>query len=385
LDQIDVIEGALFSGGERLYDVLVLGFTEYVTEEEYLYYREFVASGGTLILMDACNFLAEVTYSNGYLSLTRGHGWEFNGTHAWKSDYHRWYQDNINWIGGNYWRWWTGKHYSGITVNTTNSVSNYIRSTMGEVIPSGYIGHEENFLQNMTDTEVIGYWNFIDPAESPDNPVAAYMHRYRDGLVIHSGVMASDVIRSDVFLSLFLATSIRFGLTGKVSQWTYPGPLLNSNDPVESTILSYQKHGGKTSGRLSGLIYFDINFNTTSNVLRNCYRCNLLSVTGEITEFAFKNQAPQESIIEATVVNETCWRLDLSTYFFANGEYLITFNATWMRITDSSITIETIGVIWISIFNSWWISVLPWALPLIAISCAAGITILYKRIDRNRI
>jgi hypothetical protein len=385
LDEIDVVQGALFSSDKRLYDVLVLGFTEYVTKEEYLYYKQFVASGGTLILMDACNFLAEVTYSNGYLSLTKGHGWEFNGTHAWKSVYHRWPEDNMNWIGGNYWQYWTGTHYCGITVNTTNSISDYIRSTMGEVIPSSYRGHEENLLQNMTDTEIIGYWNFINPAESPAYPVAAYIHRYRDGLVIHSGIMASDVVRADAFLSLFLATSIRYGLAGEVSPWTYPGPLFDSNDPVDCTIVAYQSDGEKASGELSGPIHIDINFNTTSDVLRNCHSCNLHSVSGEIASMMSENQTMQNTIVEAKAVNETCWRLDINTYSLMNGEYTVSFNATWKSIEGSFAINETTGVIRISVFNSWWMQMLPWGIPLGAAICAVVVLVVYTKFTKAKL
>ena len=55
------ITGALFSNtGVRKYDSVVIGFSEYVTLQEYLSYEHFVATGGTLIFLNACNFLAQV-------------------------------------------------------------------------------------------------------------------------------------------------------------------------------------------------------------------------------------------------------------------------------------------------------------------------------------
>ncbi|MFW9957747.1 MAG: hypothetical protein ACFFCT_06735 [Candidatus Odinarchaeota archaeon] len=385
INEVDVDQGGLFHAGVRLYDVVVLGFTEYVTEREYLYYKQFVASGGTLIVMDACTFLAEVTYSNGYLSLTKGHGWKFNGTHASKSDFHRWYEDNTNWVGGNIWKYWVGNHYNGIKVNTTNALSDFLRTTLGENIYSGYRGHEENLLQNQTETDVIGYWNFVNPSECPDYPVAAYMHKYGDGVVIHSGIMASDVLQSDGFLSMFLAASIRFGLTGEVSHWIYPEPLVSDYDFVETTVAVYQKYGGLASETLSGLAYCDINFNATKDVLRDCYRCNLKSVAGEVAEqIDTDNLVLHDIILQAEIVNNTCWRLDINTFLITNGKCRITINATWEGVQSSYMVSETIEVLYFSVHNDWWISILPLAVPLGSVICAAIIIIAYNKINGTR-
>jgi hypothetical protein len=366
----------------RLYDVLILGFTEYVTEREYLYYKQFVMSGGTLIIMDACNFLAEVTYSNGSLSLTKGHGWEFNGTHAWKSDYHRWYEDNTNWIGSNFWKYWTGSHYNGVSINTTNALSDFFKTTLGENIPSSYTGHEENLLQNRTGTDIICYWNFINASECPDYPVAAYMHRYGSGMVIHSGIMASDRILSDNFLSVFLAASIRFGFTGEVGQWTYPEPLVSSDDFVESTVVIYEKYGGIASGTLSGLTYCDIDFNVTTDVLRGCYRCNLESVMGEMVDT--DNQPSHDTILQARIVNSSCWRLDINTFLFTNGNYSLSINATWKGVRCSLVVNEFIDALNFNIENSWWMSILPWTMPLGAMIGAVIITVAYTQLNKTK-
>ena len=63
LTDVSVTMGGLFDGyGSRKFDVVILGFTEYVTSEQYYAYKHFVATGGRLILLDATNFLAEVKY-----------------------------------------------------------------------------------------------------------------------------------------------------------------------------------------------------------------------------------------------------------------------------------------------------------------------------------
>jgi hypothetical protein len=56
LSDIDVNNGALFdSKGLRRFDVIILGFTEYVTQKEYFAYKRFVASGGHILFLSACN------------------------------------------------------------------------------------------------------------------------------------------------------------------------------------------------------------------------------------------------------------------------------------------------------------------------------------------
>ena len=75
LTDIDINNGLLFSkNGSRMYDSVVVGFSEYVTAKEYQEYLRFVAMGGTLIFLNACNFLAQVQYnpSTGNLALVSG-------------------------------------------------------------------------------------------------------------------------------------------------------------------------------------------------------------------------------------------------------------------------------------------------------------------------
>ena len=228
IDEIDVIEGALFSGAERVYDVLILGFTEYVTQEEYTAYKTFVAMGGLLILVDACNFLAEVKYhppaspdQPGYLSLVKGHGWEFNGTHAWKSVYHRWPEENRNWVGSNYWKFWRGIHYDQFIANTSHQISKYLEANHGKAIDTSYGAHEENKLENFTDTQIIGYWNFVNWSEAPEDPVVAYQHWYAKGSVIHTGIVASRWVDSERYLMDFMVSAIRLGIAGEVGDWDW--------------------------------------------------------------------------------------------------------------------------------------------------------------------
>ncbi|RDE12179.1 MAG: hypothetical protein C4K47_08655 [Candidatus Thorarchaeota archaeon] len=386
IDEIDVDSGGLFHDGNRLYDVLLLGFTEYVTEREYLYYKQFVASGGTLILMDACNFLAQVTYSNGYLSLTKGHGWEFNGTHAWRSVYHRWPDENMNWIGGNFWRYWTGRHYNGFIANTTNAFSVFLRSQFSENISTSYHGHEENVLENLTGSEVIGYWNFVYSSEYPGKPVAAYIHKYGLGTVIHSGIMASDVIMSDAFIGVFLALSVRLGVAGDVAGWSFPEPLLPSDEPVECVATMHEVYGDTTSGPFSGLAYCDVTFNATSNVLIHCFSCNLRSVSGTLNiQVGEVYHESSSGVLQGRRLNSSCWRLDFSTFLLENANYELIISATWEGIGVPLLFNESMAVLRFAVMNAWWVSIFPWAAPMVAFISTVSFALAYARFGKPRI
>jgi hypothetical protein len=384
INEIQVDQGALFRDGVRIYDVVILGFTEYVTEREYLSYKQFVESGGTLIIMDACNFLAQVDYSNGYLSLVSGHGWAFNGTHAWKANYHRWPDENANWIGSNYWKYWSGRHYDVIRVNTTNAISDYLRNSFGTNISTSYGAHEENLLMNFTETDIIGYWNLINPSESPSYPVAAYLHRYGKGMVIHSGIMASDVM-SDKFFAEFIAVCIRFAFTGDVASWKYPEPLVLPDDAIQSSIAIHGADGGLAAEPLSGLAYCDIDFSATRGVLRACHRCDISSVNGVVVqETAGGQQLQSTKVLKGRSVSNTSWRLDMNTFLFPNGNCTLTINATW-RGEESSLTFnETMASLNFTVMNSWLISIIPWALPLGAALGTALVLLVYTRLDIAR-
>ncbi|MFX1417165.1 MAG: hypothetical protein ACFFC0_10160 [Promethearchaeota archaeon] len=325
LDEIDVTRGALFNGNMRVYDVVILGFTEYVTLEEYNYYRRFVRTGGTLIIMDACNFLAEVKYyppnslgEPGYLSLVKGHGWEFNGTHAWKSVYHRWPEENRNWIGSNYWKWWGGKRYDYLQANTSHPISAHIRNTYSQNAMTLYYAHEENRLENRTDTEVIGYWHFIDPSEAPEDPVVAYQHRYGNGSVFHSGIMASDVIDREKFLQAFLVCAIRIGLTGEVGEWSFW-----QDSSFEASVELFFENGPivPQNGCLSDSIRFDVNFNTAV-IARNGEPYRLASVEVRMNPLDFFHRSQAFTVTGSAVDDYNLqWQIVVDTLNLSDTEY----------------------------------------------------------------
>lgn len=209
LTDVSVNDGGLSSAnGTRRFDVVILGFTEYVTSQEYSAYRHFVADGGRLIFMDATNFFAEVRFypHTNHLAFVKGHGWGFDGKKVWHDIRERWSQENTNWIGSNFCCFGYGRRYGGALVVGTNPISLSLQAKFGPKVFLSYKGHEENRVTNSSFTEILAQWVQLD--SSSQNLVAAYAHRFMLGTVIHTGVMSSDVISSDMSVQFFLIRSV---------------------------------------------------------------------------------------------------------------------------------------------------------------------------------
>ena len=106
LTDADVDGGNIFTTKNKSnkYDVLIIGHQEYVTQHEYDNLKRFVASGGTMIVLDGNIFYAEVKYdkNRGTITLVKGHSWAFNGRSALKSVAERWKDETSQWVGSNY-------------------------------------------------------------------------------------------------------------------------------------------------------------------------------------------------------------------------------------------------------------------------------------------
>lgn len=210
LTDVSVHEGGLFdTNGSNKFDIVILGFTEYVTVQQYYAYKHFVATGGQLVLLDATNFLAEVKYDahTQHVSLVKGHGWIFDGQKAMRDVFDRWSSENTNWVASTF--CFSGQQqYKGALVQGNHTISQELRQEYGPRVFTSYAGHEENSVTNMTGTEIIARWTPSGPNSSntttSQNLVAAYLHHYRLGIVIHVGVMSSDVIAYDKSVQSFL-------------------------------------------------------------------------------------------------------------------------------------------------------------------------------------
>jgi hypothetical protein len=220
LTDVNVNNGALFqsNGITRRFDVVIVGFGEYLTQAEYNSYENFVASGGKLITMDGSNFLAQVKFNpkSDTVSLVLGHGWSFNGTEACPAEYHRWLKQNADWIGSEYCCFYNSEHYTmaGAMANTTDPLSSILRSAYGKntVLFTDYAAHEEFLLTNSSDSP-IAYWkvvggNFSFIGIPYPVVIAMYSHRYRSGDVIGTGIFATDILASDPEMTFFITCAI---------------------------------------------------------------------------------------------------------------------------------------------------------------------------------
>ncbi|MDA4130927.1 MAG: hypothetical protein OK457_09165 [Thaumarchaeota archaeon] len=210
LTDVDVQNGALFSSsGSRKFDVVLVGFSEYLSGPEFSNYKNFVQTGGKLIIVDACNFLAEVNYypQANKISLYSGHGWAFNGSAAWPGVYNFWNTSATSWVGSIYGYFYTsGYKVQGAIANTSNPASSALRNAYGKIpIIVSYAGHEENYLTNSSDS-VIAYWNL--KSLKAGGTVAVYSHVYGKGVVIHTGIFATDVIASNSQMQFVILVSM---------------------------------------------------------------------------------------------------------------------------------------------------------------------------------
>ncbi|HWY28428.1 MAG TPA: hypothetical protein VNW25_04120, partial [Candidatus Sulfotelmatobacter sp.] len=81
-----------------------------------------------------------------------------------------------------------------------------LKEHFGPRVFKTYSGHEENQVTNITGTMILARWVHSSPGQH--DLVAAYLHRYLNGTVIHIGVMSSDVISADKSVQFFLIRSI---------------------------------------------------------------------------------------------------------------------------------------------------------------------------------
>jgi hypothetical protein len=209
LTDVSVDSGELvYENGTRRFDVVILGFTEYVTSQEYSAYKHFVADGGRLIFMDATNFFAEVRFyaQTNHLALVKGHGWGFDGKKVWHDVRERWSQESTNWIASNFCCFGYGRRYDGALLVGTNVISVSLQAKFGPKVFQSYKGHEENRITNSSFTEILAQWVQLD--STSQNLVAAYSHRFMHGTVIHIGIMSSDVISFDRSVQFFLIRSV---------------------------------------------------------------------------------------------------------------------------------------------------------------------------------
>ncbi len=236
LTDMDVSDGALFHPLNRSarFDAVILPFAEYVTTEEYVAYHDFVAGGGTLVMM-AHSLEYPVTYNatTKLETLVYGHGWAFNGKYGYpiactSSVYVftcPWATNNTNWIGSNTCMsscFHTYK-YNGSVVNRDSPIGKALYDEFGGKAFNSYLSHEEDGIRNMTGTSIVSV--FVNDST---NLIAAYTHQFRKGLVVCMGIFGDDVIATDLSAQYFL-------LLGLVSAKLGPTATLTGSTTSTST------------------------------------------------------------------------------------------------------------------------------------------------------
>lgn len=205
ISDINVTQGALFrSSGSRMFDVVVIGHEEYLTQFEYDQMRLFVATGGKLISMSANSFFVKVTYNpvTGAETLVAGHGWAFNGVTAWHSRVPPFDRNSSGWFGSSY-CCSHNYHYTGGTVNSTNPIGSELREYFGGIMSAGYMSHEENAIGNFTHTSIVATFS-----NQSGLVVASYTHNYGRGAVFCLCVFGEDLVSYDPSTQYFLVASV---------------------------------------------------------------------------------------------------------------------------------------------------------------------------------
>jgi hypothetical protein len=233
---MDVANGALFDAQSHaaIFDVVVLPFSEYVEAQEYLAYEDFVAGGGTLVMM-AHSLEYPVTYNatTNVETLVYGHNWAFNGRYAYPiacgSNAYRascpWAKNNTDWMGSNTCEascFHTYK-FNGSVVNTGSIIGAALDKEFGGTVFKSYVSHEEDTVTNMTGTSIVSV--FVNDSK---NLIAAYTHQYKSGTVACLCVFGDDIIATDTSAQYFL-------LLGIVSEKLGPASISTNSTTVQAS------------------------------------------------------------------------------------------------------------------------------------------------------
>jgi hypothetical protein len=219
LTDMDVANGALFDPQNHTsrFDVVVLPFSEYVEASEYLAYEDFVAGGGTLVMM-AHSLEYQVTYNatTNMETFVYGHGWAFNGRYAyriacgWNTDAScPWAANSTDWVGSNSCLASCSSHiykYNGSAVNLGNPFGRAMSHEFGNTVFNSYALHEEDSVTNMSGTSIVSV--FVNDST---RLIASYAHHFRRGMVVNFGVFGDDMMPFDPSAKYFLLLGMLFG------------------------------------------------------------------------------------------------------------------------------------------------------------------------------
>jgi hypothetical protein len=245
LTDMQVADGALFDpqNNASRFDVVVLPFSEYVEASEYLAYEDFVAGGGTLIMM-AHSLEYPVTYNatTNVETFVYGHGWAFNGKYAYRiscgstSDAScPWAENSTDWIGSNSCLASCSRAVkyliAGSAVNVSNPIGRPLSGEFGGTVFKQYVSHEEDAVTNMSGTSIVSV--FVNGSA---NLIASYTHHFRKGTVVNFGFFDDDIIQTDLSARYFLLLGILYGRHAPMPTLMSPAaPSTSSTSSTSST------------------------------------------------------------------------------------------------------------------------------------------------------
>ncbi len=217
ITDVDVHNGHLFENDEIKYPKVVIVHSEYVTNNEYNQLKKFVSNGGDLIFLDGNALYAEVDYYtdlNGTqkVRLKKGHAWEVTGNKAIKSVDSRWRNENIEWIGGDYF----GSPYrvlsNGAVPDKTHPIGSALFKKFGERVFTNYMCgfHENHIVTDPSKVKMIAKFNAIIPREFPNAVIAAYAKDFGKGRVFHFGIFGGSEIFTNQEFGFLLTSMINY-------------------------------------------------------------------------------------------------------------------------------------------------------------------------------
>ena len=247
LTDMEVADGALFDpqNNASRFDVVVLPFSEYVEASEYLAYEDFVAGGGTLIMM-AHSLEYPVTYNatTNIETFLYGHGWAFNGKYAYPIACGSgtyvvscpWAENNTDWMGSNTCEasCFHTYEFKGAAVNPGNPIGKALYDEFGGTVFKSYFEHEEDTVTNMTDTSIVAVF-----VHDSTNLIASYTHQYKKGTVVGFGFFGDDIIGTDTSAQYFMLQGMVLGRSAPASTLSSStSSITKSTTSLPSTTLS---------------------------------------------------------------------------------------------------------------------------------------------------
>ncbi len=232
LTDVDVHEGKIFQhDGRNAYDVLFLFHNEYETQAEYNNLRQFVSNGGTIVFTDGNVLFAEVSYdkANDSITLVKGHYWKIDGKGATPSVGERWFNENREWMGSNFF-----DVSSWEPVKFKNDAFNYTHE-------------EEQYVTNPQAKIMLNFGAYNVPAKYPRQfhnvTIAVYKMNYIAGRVINLSIWGHTVDTNQAFLKYFDNIILPLALGPPVNSTQYIDKFSNADGTVHITVSATSPSG----------------------------------------------------------------------------------------------------------------------------------------------